>query len=156
LVGLVEGQTDHSSKQEVTERMTQHVRFGWKRSRITRPTPKRDEKPKKDPKLVVRPVDLSVITRVVRNPFSGQECIVSGTASTTFRQACLAEWPFKGVSVHSHWIVMDDCGNDITDEPLTSCDSVAVIQVETDKQTEDKSHRVEEESSMDRTVRFYD
>ncbi len=51
---------------------------------------------------------------------------------------------------------MDDRGNDITDEPLTSCDCVSVIQVETKKQTEDTGHRVEEESSMDKTARFYD
>jgi len=53
-------------------------------------------------------------------------------------------------------MVLDDRGNDITDEPLISCDCVSVIQVETDKQTEDRSDEVEEESFMDKTVRFYD
>ena len=136
--------------------MTRHLPFGQKPFGMTWHTRKRHEKPKKDSKLVIRPLDVSVVTRVVREPLSGQEWIVSGSPSTTFRQACLAKWPFKGASAHGHWMVLDDRGNDITDEPLISCDCVSVIQVETDKQTEDRSDEVEEESFMDKTVRFYD
>ncbi|RDE14463.1 MAG: hypothetical protein C4K49_07595 [Candidatus Thorarchaeota archaeon] len=136
--------------------MTQRIRSGQKPSSRARRTPKRDDKPKKDPKLAVRPLDVSVVTRVVRNPLSGQECVVSGSSSTTFRQACLAKWPFKDVSAHGNWIILDDRGNDITNRPLTSCDCVAVIHVETDKQTEEASQIAEEESSMHRTARFYD
>ncbi len=68
----------------------------------------------------------------------------------------MAKLPFKDVGAHARWIIKDERGNGVTDEPLIPFESVAVIQVFTDEQKGDTSHRVEEESSMGTTVRFYD
>ncbi len=71
--------------------------------------------------------DPSILKRVIREPETGQEIIVSGRADTTFREALRRGWAFRGLSEDSEWIVVDDRGNDISDRPLSEYDGIAEI-----------------------------
>ena len=75
-----------------------------------------------------RSLDTSVVSRFIRDPISDEEVIVVGSPDTTFRQACLQDWPFDGIRARSDWIIKDDKGNDITDAPLSRYDGNATIE----------------------------
>jgi hypothetical protein len=68
-----------------------------------------------------------MIQRVIVNRENEREYIVEGLPYTTFRDACIENWPFKGIGQRSKWIINDERGNDITSEPLESYNGIAFI-----------------------------
>ncbi|MHA1903930.1 MAG: hypothetical protein ACXADL_07925 [Candidatus Thorarchaeota archaeon] len=116
------------------------------------------------PDLVGRPRDSTMIQRVIVNRENEREYIVEGLPNTTFRDACIKNWPFKGIRQRSKWIIQDERGNDITSELLESYNSVAFIvgtimsiqDIKTQVQVKELRDRSDEYSSLDVGVEFYD
>ncbi|MHA2374228.1 MAG: hypothetical protein ACXAEB_14555 [Candidatus Thorarchaeota archaeon] len=114
--------------------------------------------------LVGRPRDSSMIQRVIVNRENEREYIVEGLPYTTFRDACIENWPFKGIGQRSKWIINDERGNDITSEPLESYNGIAFIvgtimsfqEIQMREQVKELQDRSDEYSSMDEGVEFYD
>ncbi len=70
---------------------------------------------------------ISEYQRIVRNDVDGEDYIVNGAASTTFREACLENWQFLYVKRKSSWFVKDDKGNDISEVPLSVYGGKAIL-----------------------------
>ncbi|MFW9920673.1 MAG: hypothetical protein ACFFED_13800 [Candidatus Thorarchaeota archaeon] len=107
--------------------------------------------------------DNELITRVVIDPYTNSEHIISGAPDNTYRDACLSDWPFKSLNKRSGWIVTDEKGNDITNARLTSYQGIARIQsilpiekYESTRDDLDTQDSKDEYSDMDRGVKFYD
>ncbi|MHA2141757.1 MAG: hypothetical protein ACXADF_07270 [Candidatus Thorarchaeota archaeon] len=77
------------------------------------------------------PLDMSVITRVVREktPNDVVEHIIYGGSETTFREACEESWLFETIAKDEEWIIQDSHSNDITDKLLIECEGIASIMV---------------------------
>jgi len=65
--------------------------------------------------------------RVVKDGIDGADYLISGPLKESFGQACRNNWQFEKTDKHSSWIVKDERGNDITNSPLESYDSIAMI-----------------------------
>ena len=105
--------------------------------------------------VIAGAVDPSVIHRVIRDPISGEEVLVHGKETTTFRDAVNAHWDFTQVSKREQWTIVDDRGNDITDQALSEFSGVATIVYDM-ATSEEVSHEKEPASTMERGVEFYD
>ncbi len=110
-----------------------------------------------------RPVDTSSVTRVVVDPYDDCEYIISGKPDETYRTACRNDWPFKTISKNSGWIILDEKGNDITNNALSNYQGIATIQsiiplekYDSAKDIPDTKDAKEEYSDIDRGVKFYD
>ena len=106
--------------------------------------------------------DPSHISRVVSDPNSNEEYIISGEPNLTFRAACLTDWSFKHIPRSGNWIIKDERGNDISNTRLVDYDSVAIMDYrkpeepsieEYRKKLDDRS---DEYTSIDQGVTFYD
>lgn len=106
------------------------------------------------------PRDPSFIHRVVRDVRSGQEVVVSGLPKTTFRDACLRDWPFRRISKKSEWLIKDERGNDISNQSLSDYDGIATIEAFVEGAPEQyESGKAETEdrySTHDDAVEYYD
>ena len=71
--------------------------------------------------------DPAICTRVIKDGPSGAEYLISGSQKETFGNACREQWQFIKTDKKSNWIVKDERGNDITNDPLESYDSIATI-----------------------------
>ncbi len=71
--------------------------------------------------------DPSICQRVVKDGFDGEEYLISGPQDETFGYACKEQWQFPKTDKHSSWIIKDERGNDVTNSPLGSYDSIAII-----------------------------
>ncbi|MGY5860701.1 MAG: hypothetical protein RTU63_15140 [Candidatus Thorarchaeota archaeon] len=101
--------------------------------------------------------DSSMIKRVIKDGYDGEEVIVSGNRETTFGQACKDQWQFVSVKRNSRWYIKDDRGNDVSDKLLQSVDGIFVLVPEygseSQKELPDKS---DEYSSIHDSVTYYD
>jgi hypothetical protein len=113
---------------------------------------------------VVLNADKQAIRRVVKDPVSNEEKIVFGPEGTTYREACRSSWPFSGIRRSEQWIVVDERGNDISNQVLESYSGLAQIivhigAVQQDNlpiylSEEDQARNEEEDISLG--VEFYD
>ena len=71
--------------------------------------------------------DPSTWMRVIRDGPNGQEFIITGDREETFAQACKANWYFESVKRKSKWYIKDERGNDVSDSPLGSVDSIFTL-----------------------------
>lgn len=71
--------------------------------------------------------DPTICERVIKDGSDGPEYLISGPQEETFGQACKEQWQFLKTDKHSSWIIKDERGNDITNSPLGSYDSIAII-----------------------------
>jgi hypothetical protein len=92
--------------------------------------------------------------RVVRDGIEGVEKLVTGSETTTFREACLDNWQFKSVDKKSDWMVRDERGNDVTDQPLSRFDGILFIEGE--YPTMESSNESDEYTSIRDSVEYYD
>ena len=92
--------------------------------------------------------------RVVRDGIEGVEKLVTGSEKTTFREACLDNWQFKSVVRKSDWMVRDERGNDVTDQPLSRFDGV--LYIEGDYPIMESSNESDEYTSIHDSVEYYD
>ncbi len=96
----------------------------------------------------------SLFSRVVRDGIEGVEKLVTGSEKTTFREACLDNWQFKSVVRKSDWMVRDERGNDVTDQPLSRFDGV--LYIEGDYPIMESSNESDEYTSIHDSVEYYD
>ncbi len=75
----------------------------------------------------------------------------------------MTNWEFKSVSKKEPWIVIDEKGNDITDQALSSYDGIARLKstVPMDRriprsEMEESTDKSDEYTSLDSGVKFYD
>ena len=100
---------------------------------------------------------ISEYQRVVRNEVDGEEYIVDGAASTTFREACLYNWQFHYVKRKSSWFVKDDKGNDISELPLSVFGGIAVLVSEFGVESyQGSTDETAEYSDSKDSVEYYD
>ena len=92
--------------------------------------------------------------RVVRDGIDGVEKLVTGSETTTFREARLNNWQFKSVIKKSNWMVRDERGNAVTDQPLSRFDGILVIEVEYPNM--ESSNEFDEFASIHDSVEYYD
>lgn len=100
----------------------------------------------------MRAYDSSITTRVILDSSSGQECLVNGPASQTFREACIDDWPFDSIGKREPWIIRDDRGNDVSDLPLSEYNGIATISLPLGHQRSEPG----EDEDMESSVTFYD
>ncbi len=81
--------------------------------------------------LFSRPIDTSIAHRVIRDMATKEEAVIDGDHATSFRKAMKDEeiWVFSQISRDSKWIITDDRGNDISNQPLSLFDGIARIEV---------------------------
>jgi hypothetical protein len=104
-------------------------------------------------KTVYSATDPSILGRVVNDGPEGHEYIVHGSGETSFREACTANWQFKYIDRKSDWIAVDNRGNDVSDEPLSRSDGLFTLIRQNG--TDELSDRVDESSSIDDSVEYY-
>ncbi len=78
-----------------------------------------------------RPIDTSIVHRVIRDMATKEEAVIDGDYAISFRKAMQDEeiWVFSQISRDSKWIITDDRGNDINNKPLNFFDGIARIEV---------------------------
>ncbi|UCE11523.1 MAG: hypothetical protein JSW61_06215 [Candidatus Thorarchaeota archaeon] len=107
-----------------------------------------------------RSVDTSILRRFIIDPVSDEEAVVTGQSTTTFRQACLHDWPFSRIRARSEWIIKDNKGNDITHAELSTYDGTATIEghyLSTQTQSYYEEDNSEDYySTHDDAVKYYD
>jgi len=81
--------------------------------------------------LFSRPIDTSIAHRVIRDMATKEEAVIDGDHAISFRMAMKDEeiWVFSQISSDSKWIITDDRGNDISNQPLSFFDGIARIEV---------------------------
>ncbi|MHA2027049.1 MAG: hypothetical protein ACW98U_14205 [Candidatus Thorarchaeota archaeon] len=100
------------------------------------------------------PADPSLYTRAVRDGRDGAEYLISGAKTTLFRKACLDNWQFVKVDKKSNWTIVDERGNDVSNEPMSRFDGVfTLIGSYTQDEPSDES---DEYSSIHDSVEYYD
>lgn len=98
--------------------------------------------------------DPTVFTRAVKDGVEGVELLIKGSAASTFRKACLENWQFKNVDKKSSWMVIDEQGNDVSNESLSRFDGVfTLVGSYLSESPKDKS---EESISIHDSVEYYD
>ncbi len=108
------------------------------------------------------PRDSTSVQRVIRNPYSKEEIVITGSSEITFREALISDWRFDEISKRDRWYIVDDQKNDISENTLESYHRIAEIMiaqkpVETYSEYEEKGEdTLEEYSSVDEGVEFYD
>jgi hypothetical protein len=101
-----------------------------------------------------KPADPTVFARAVRDGEDGVEYLISGTETTLFREACLDNWQFENVDKKSSWYVIDERGNDVSNEPLSRFDGV--FRLIGSIKTAELSDESNEYSSIHDSVEYYD
>ncbi|TFG28914.1 hypothetical protein EU528_10490 [Candidatus Thorarchaeota archaeon] len=101
--------------------------------------------------------DPSILKRVIKDGYDGQEFIVIGDKQETFAQACRAHWQFKSVNLKSKWYITDEKGNDVTDRYLETAEGVFVLTPEYRSEIQkEEPDEYDEYSSIHDSVTYYD
>jgi len=74
------------------------------------------------------------IVRAVRISGEDKDYFIRGTSEAPIKQVLLDDWPFSEHKHSSVWHVVDERGNDITVQPLSSIDGTASVVIEEDKE----------------------
>jgi hypothetical protein len=92
--------------------------------------------------------DSSIITRIIHDRSTGEEHLISGHHSDTFRDTCDKDWPFDAIGKDEPWIVTDDRGNDISDASLSSYDGMVRIALPLGYERADTKENDESDSAV--------
>jgi hypothetical protein len=105
-------------------------------------------------KAVYSAMDPSILCRVVKDGLEGAEYMVHGSGEITFREACTANWQFKYIDRKSNWIIINNNGNDVSNEPLSRFDGLfTLIGL---NGTDESSDSADEFTSIHDSVEYYD
>ena len=72
------------------------------------------------------------IVRTVKLASENKDYFIRGKEDTSIKKALLDDWPFSEQDPDSNWHVVDELGNDVTNNPLSSLDGIATIIIEED------------------------
>ena len=70
------------------------------------------------------------IARTVKLANKQKDYFIRGAGDTPIKEAILENWPFHELDKDSNWHVVDDLGNDVTNNPLSSLNGTATVIIE--------------------------
>jgi hypothetical protein len=73
-----------------------------------------------------------IITRTVKIAGKPKDYFIKGVGDTLVREVLLENWPFSEQDKDSKWYVVDELGNNVTNNPFSSLDGTATVIIEED------------------------
>jgi len=73
-----------------------------------------------------------MIDRTVKLAGTQKDYFIRGASETPIKEVLLKNWPFSELDQDSNWHVVDDLGNDVTNNPLSSLGGAAIVVIEED------------------------
>lgn len=72
------------------------------------------------------------ITRTVKIAGKPKDYFIKGAGDASIREVLLENWPFGEQDKDSKWYVVDELGNNVTNNPLSSLDGTATVTIQED------------------------
>ncbi|MHA1615183.1 MAG: hypothetical protein ACTSYJ_10085 [Candidatus Thorarchaeota archaeon] len=74
------------------------------------------------------------IVRTVKIAGEKKDYFIRGEGDTSIKEALFENWPFSEQDSDSNWHVVDELGNDVTSEPLSSITGTMSVVIEEDNE----------------------
>ncbi len=74
------------------------------------------------------------IVRTVKIAGENKDYFIRGKGDTSIKEALLDNWPFSEQDPDSNWHVVDELGNDVTGEPLSSITGIMSVIFEEERE----------------------
>ena len=72
------------------------------------------------------------IARTVKIAGKQKDYFIEGAGATPIKEVLLENWPFSDHDKDSKWYVVDELGNNVTNNPLSSLNGPAIVTIEED------------------------
>ncbi|TFG96657.1 hypothetical protein E4H12_10555 [Candidatus Thorarchaeota archaeon] len=70
------------------------------------------------------------ITRTVKIAGIPKDYFIKGAGGASIKKVLHDDWPFKEIDHNSNWHVVDELGNDVTNDPISSLDGIAIVVID--------------------------